>query len=159
MQSMSGRVNVSASYVRRSGFTMLEFLFVTAIISILAMIAVPFYQVYRSRVKVAGELGLIEPVKKRMLEVYMTKSEWPVNNEEALLDDAGAYTGNYLTGIEVSDTPQPGTIILSFDSTKLPALGENNILVFYPVTVNGGSVSWACDQGTMDDNFRPPNCR
>jgi len=142
-----------------SGMTLLEVLFALAIVSILTMIAVPYYQDYRTRVKVAGELGLIEPAKKQLLEYYMSKGVWAANNAEALLDDAAAYKGNYLQSIEVSDQPQPGSLILTFDTVSLPVLGVNNTLVFYPITMGVGAVAWACDMGSMEAYFRPPNCR
>lgn len=143
-----------------SGFTLLEILFVLAIVSILAMIAVPYYQDYRTRVKIAGELTLMEPVKKTVTEDFMVRGSWPSNNTEATLNAASTYHGEYLQSVQVSDTPTAGSLTLKYDSNKLPALGSNDTIIFYPINVsNSGSVSWACDEGSMENIFRPMKCR
>lgn len=147
---------------RRSGngFTLLEILIALAIVSILTMIAVPFYQDYRTRVKVAGELPLAEPVKKIILEIYMIDGFWATSNSEAKVNAADVYKGDYLQSVMIGNTPTAGALTLTFDSAKLPALGANNTLVFYPnETAGGGSISWHCDLGTMNNRYRPKNCR
>lgn len=143
-----------------AGFTLLEVLMALAIMSILAMVAVPYYQDYRTRVKVAGEFGLIEPVKKRVMEEYLVKGSWPVDNDSAMLGPPGSYQGNYLQGVEVGRDPLPGALKLIYDNTKLPALGADNTIIFYPQQGgNGGSVYWKCDKGSMADDYRPHQCR
>lgn len=144
---------------RAAGFTLVEILMVLVIASILAMIAIPYYQDYRTRAKVAGGFGLIEPVKKRVTEAFMVSGAWPVDNDDALVAAPASYHGDYLQQVEVG-TPQPGALTLTYDSDSLPALGGNNTIVFYPeVHALGGTVQWRCDQGSMAQHYRPPQCR
>jgi type IV pilus assembly protein PilA len=150
---------VSRQGVSETGFTLLEILIALAIVSILAMVAVPYYQDYRTRAKVAADFGLIEPVKKRLIEEFMLSGSWPVDNDSALVDAPENYHGQYLQSVEVSDQPQPGSLKLTYDNTKLPALGTNNTIIFYPQQGGSGSVSWKCDKGSMVDGFRPQQCR
>jgi type IV pilus assembly protein PilA len=147
---------VSRQGVSETGFTLLEVLIALAIVSILAMVAVPYYQDYRTRAKVAGDFGLIEPVKKRLIEEFMLNGNWPVDNDSALVGAPQNYHGQYLQSVEVSDQPQPGSLKLTYD---IPALGANNTIIFYPQQGGSGSVSWKCDEGSMVDDFRPQQCR
>lgn len=140
------------------GFTLLEVLIAMSIVSILAMIAIPYYQDYRTRTKVAGEFGLVEPVKKRVTEEFLVKGVWPSDNSAALVNAPADYHGQYLQSVEVVDVPTAGALKLTYDNTKLPALGANNVIVFYPQP-GDGAVSWRCDEGNMVDNFRPHTCR
>jgi len=147
---------VNRPVVSEAGFTLLEILIAMAIVSILAMVAVPYYQDYRTRAKVAGDFGLIEPVKNRVMEAHMMMGSWPVDNDSASVDAPETYHGQYLQSVEVSDQPRPGSLKLTYD---IPALGGNNTIIFYPQQGGSGSVSWKCDKGSMADNFRPNQCR
>lgn len=160
MISFKGMKSVPGKSSTQSGFTLLEVLTVLAIVSILGMIAIPFYQDYRTRVKVAGELPLAEPVKKVILEKYLIDGSWPVDNADAKVFAPETYQGDYLQSVEVSDTPQPGSVILTYKSDALPALGTNNTLIFYPKSSpNSRTFNWGCDQGTIDSKYRPKSCR
>jgi type IV pilus assembly protein PilA len=145
---------------KQQGFTLLEILTVLTIISILAMIAIPTYLSFRTRSKVAGEIVLIDPVKDRLVEEYLSNGKWPANNNDAFLKDKSSYHGNYLQSVEISDKPVPGSIILTYDTSKLPSLGTNNTIIFYPaVDSKTNIVNWSCDKGTIEDTYRPPRCR
>lgn len=131
-----------------------------AILSILSMISIPLYFDYRTRIKVGTEFVLMEPVKKRLLEEFMINGQWPQSNADAHLYSKDAYAGDYLLSVEVSDEPRPGSIILTYDTEKLPALGSNNTIIFYPdVALNNQSVGWLCDLGNLQADFRPRECR
>lgn len=140
------------------GFTLMEILIVIAIASILVMISVPFYQNYTVRTKVSGDLSLMHPLMQRMNEEYALNNKWPSSNAEAGALEPSEYRGTYLSSAEVSDTPQAGTMTLTYNEEAIPVLRGMNTLVYYP-GVGSGSNNWQCGQGTMPSKYRPPNCR
>lgn len=140
------------------GFSLIEILIVLAVISILSMVAVPHYLEYAVRVKVESELGTINFVKKQMTEEFLVTNEWPTSNAMALLESKESYSGKYLQSIEVGDVPVDGAITVTFDKSKIPALNNNNTIVYYP-TGNGAHEKWVCDKGSMLNPYRPPACR
>lgn len=142
----------------QDGFTLMEILIVIAIASILAMISVPFYQSYTVRAKISGELALMHPLMQRMNEEYSLNNKWPSSNAEAGAHEPTAYRGTYLSSVEVSDTPQVGTMTLTYKEDAIPVLQGSNTLIYYP-SVSSGSHNWQCDQGTIPSKYRPPICR
>jgi type IV pilus assembly protein PilA len=142
------------------GFTLLEILIAMSIVSILAMITIPYYQDYRTRAKIAGDILIADPVRKLLIENFAINGVWPVSNADAKAGAAESYRGTYLLSVEVGETPKPGSYTLTYDNNKLPMLGSNNTIVFYPDTDGSAGVSkWLCDQGTMLDKYRPARCR
>jgi len=143
---------------KQQGLTLIEILAVTAIISIIGMVATPLYQSYKIKAKVGTGVVSIGPIQKQVLEYYSINSIWPADNAEAGAGAPNAYNTNYLVNVELTHSPVPGSIEMTYDSSTLKVLGSNNTLIYYPV-VNSGSISWKCDAGTMNDRYRPAHCR
>lgn len=141
-----------------NAFTLIELLFVFAIISIIAMVSLPFYQNYSIRTKISGDLLLASPLIRSLDLHYALNREWPSNNAEAGANEPAHYSGEYLMSAQVSDEPQPGTMTLTYDADELPALLGSDTIVFYP-GAGAESNNWKCDQGTIPAKYRPPNCR
>lgn len=153
-------VNCAKAEKWEEGFTLLELQIATAILSILVMISLPYYQDYRTRSKISAELGLLEPVKRLVSEQFFLAGHWPTSNIDASAKVATDYHGEYLQSVKVGDQPKPGSITLTFDKTALQALGDKNTIIFYPQDVlNRNSLSWLCDKGSMENVYRPHNCR
>lgn len=144
--------------MRREGFTLVELLTALLIISVLLMIAAPYVTQYRLRAKIGEGLGLIGPLKNMATEFYMTNGRFPDSNADVNLGNGAEYRGNWTAAIEFSSTPSPGTIIITFDTTKLPELEANNTLMLVPTWENGHTL-WTCMGGTLDDRLRPHQCR
>ena len=160
MKQSTVYMSSSKSEKRVAGFTLLELQMVTAILSLLLMIAVPVYQDYRTRSKIAGEFVIFEPVKRLVSEQFFLSGDWPTSNLDASASDATDYHGKYLQSVEVGDQPKPGSIKLTFDKSLLQALGDKNTIIFYPHGDNTtGSLAWLCDKGSMENVYRPRNCR
>lgn len=143
---------------RSQGFTLIEILITMTILSILLMVAVPFYQDNRIRVKVAGEVPLVAPVQNRVTEAYYIDGMMPIDNASAGVGAKESYKGRWLASIEVGQVPVDGSITVSFDNVALSALGTNNTVIYYPVITNG-TVAWFCDKGSMLNKYRPKECR
>jgi type IV pilus assembly protein PilA len=109
---------------RDKGFTLVELMVVVAIVSILAVIAMPAYLDYVLRSKVSEGMAFVGEAKTSVTEYYYTGTprKMPVNNEQAGLPPAESYGDNqkYVQRIDISTSTPPvrlGSITVTF---KLP---------------------------------------
>ena len=143
----------------RRGFTLLELLVVMAIISMLAMVALPNYQAYMIRAKVAEDFATASQIQRLVEEYYMVNGVMPDSNAQLGLGEEKTITGVGLEKVNIESKPMPGTIKLHYDhKIALPQLGKQNEIKFVP-EANYGRVVWECKSGNMYDKYRPANCR
>jgi type IV pilus assembly protein PilA len=147
-----------AGRFRSAGFTLIELLIVLAIISILAMVAVPAYTDYVIRAKVATDITFAKDTEGQIELYYNINGTMPSSNSELGMPEPTDITGNWLRRLQITPTPNPGTINLYYDVTKIPALNGVNQLQIVP-TIVSGRITWDCSSGSMPDKYRPPNCR
>jgi type IV pilus assembly protein PilA len=146
---------------RQGGFTIIELMIVVAIVSILAVIAMPAYQNYTVRSKVSEALVLIAEAKTTVAERYSTTNVMPTTNQVAGLDTPDSYDSyEYLKRLELSSVPVDGTIIVTI---KIPGSSANDKqLQLVPSTVNG-PIFWTCEPVPgatgLSPNHATPNCR
>jgi len=151
---------------RICGFTLLELMFVMAIMSILLVIALPFYLGYQTRAKVGEGMSLFPPFKNGVAEYYLTAGNWPINNSEAGLGDPSSHKGNYVSSITiVGDDPgrRVVAVVIEYDSNAISALASKNQITFIPTYVNGG-FQWECRSTDglprqVESYYRPAPCR
>lgn len=134
-----------------SGFTLIELMIVVAIIGILAAIAIPAYQDYTKRTHVAEGLNLASAAKTTVAEYYLSQAAWPSSNTAAGITGSASITGNAVKGVAVSGS---GVITITYN-TKV----TNDATIIMTPTGGAGGVTWNCTGGTVDDKFRPANCR
>jgi len=150
---LEGRNSIGDQY----GLTLLEVLIVFAILSILGVMATPVFHGYKLKAKVGAGIVTMAPVKSLVTEYYMLNDNWPMSNKEAGARAPESYSGNNVVSVTITDTPVPGAIVLHYDYTTLRMLGNNNTLIYYPVT-NDSVITWKCDAGTVDAKYLPSNC-
>ena len=132
----------------QQGFTLIELMLVVSIIGILAAIALPAYQGYTMRAKLAEALTLAEPAKKAVSDYYDRWGVFPINNRQAALPDPNSFVGNYVQNITIAQ----GVIRLTLKKSKQLRGLEGKTLSLRPAfnpTYPTGPVSWLCEKGIM----------
>ncbi|MEW8624485.1 MAG: pilin [Candidatus Thiodiazotropha sp.] len=137
------------NHQRTQGFVFIELLLVLAIVSILAVVALPAYKDYKLRAVISEGLKIILPIRERIEEFHAYHGHFPKDNSVLDMLPADQLFTKHLESIEVKQgaiTIRYRRISLQLDSTGLltlrPAL--NNTLPTAPII-------WACG------NAKPEN--
>ena len=133
---------------QQSGFTLIELMIVVAIIGILAAIALPAYQDYTKRSHVTEGLTLAGAAKMGVTEFYSSQGVFPTNN--AAVGLSSTITGNAVNSVAVTGS----SITVTYNTKAI-----SGATLIMTATPDNGSVKWACDQGDLDNKYRPANCR
>lgn len=140
----------------QSGFTLIELMIVVAIIGILAAVAIPAYQDYTKRSRVAEGLSMADIIKTNVSEYYASSGNWPASNLAAGMPSSiYSMQGSSVRAVQVS-----GNQIIVFFRTNV-APGDTVIL--QGTTLSSGSqigaIHWVCTGGTLNSKYRPSTCR
>jgi type IV pilus assembly protein PilA len=141
---------------QNQGFTLIELMIVVAIVGILAALAIPAYQDYMVRAKVAEVLHVIAKDKASISEYYSSAGTMPTAVQAGvnLLQAQSAY----LTGDNTVAGGGTATSTVTYNLGNLGTADAVGTLLFVGTgTVNG--VTWTCTGGTFPLKYRPANCR
>ncbi len=134
----------------QKGFTLIELMIVIAILGILMAIAIPAYQDYTVRSKVSEGMNLAGATKLAVAEYRNSEGKFPTQASSGI---SSTITGNNVSGVAIGGS---GVITVTYTAD---AAITGDTLVLTP-SFTGGSVKWDCKTGgTVEDKYRPSNCR
>jgi len=122
-----------------------------AMIGILAAIAIPAYQDYTYRSKVAQAMSEISPIKSDYVAYLNERQQAPRNNGDLGLDSPLTLSSGHKVTISNE------LIFIEFVTPKSNLI-DGETLTFSPV-ISGNQISWDCTGGTLANKYRPRQCR
>ena len=141
---------------RTQGFTLIELMIVIAIIGILTTVAVPMYQDYTVRSKVAASMSAINSVKFIAAETFAREGIFPnAGNENYGLPAKEIYADELISSIDIQAS---GAIQVIYKKIG-EHFGESDSATFTP-SITGGMLRWSCliSNGDIQEYF-PSNCK
>jgi type IV pilus assembly protein PilA len=136
---------------RCHGFTLTEMMVVIVVIGILAMMAVPSYQVRIVREQIAAAVPLADIAKKPIAASWSAVQSFPPDNASAGLPSADKIVNNLVSALSVQD----GVIHLTFGNSAQSAI-RGKILTFRPAVVEDAPivpVTWVCGNAAGPDKM------
>jgi len=142
---------------KQQGFTLIELMIVVAIIGILAAIALPAYQDYTARAKVAEGLTMSNSMKTTVTEYFATEGLWPSAASAGLTAAVAANDSSLQYSTVTSGALTTGRIVITYGAAVAPSTGNTLTL---DSTLGGSSITWSCDgSAIVNKNILPKSCK
>ncbi len=139
----------------QKGFTLIELMIVIAIVGILAAVALPAYQDYTIRAKLAEPMAALSEAKSSMAEYFVAMGKLPANATAAGIRTS---IGTTLTSSMSVSSDGTLTVTLTGDASLGDAADEDFSLSL--ISSSDGQLQYKCVAGsTMPVKYLPANCR
>ncbi len=157
----------------QNGFTLLEMLFVIAIIGILASLAIPIYANYTARAQATEAFVQMDGVKHKLQLYFQENGDCIVNTnvmdgdlaDQNSISDNDNYAGNYTESITTGGTATTDggcTITAKFKPSGVGQAIQGKSLIFALYGFSSRTPQWACytpDIAAINYNILPNICR
>lgn len=160
MSNMKSMKNMNAvQRPQQQGFTLIELMIVIAIVGILAAIALPAYQDYTIRARMAEPLAIAAEAKTTMSEFYASNGRLPT--VQASLGLAELNNNSYAVSTAYQFAAPNITFKIQLGTKQeLGGMKGGTVRLKGLVDQNTGTISWTC--GPLDVSkvkYLPASCR
>lgn len=114
--------------------------------------ALPFYNTYAGKYKVANGLELAFDTRNQITSFILETNFWPNQNIDANLPKQ--ISNEVIESIIVGENAVT-TVTLRAEAMNADS---NKTIIFKPTLLNGKLI-WNCLKGTLENEFRPDNCK
>ncbi|MEM1404435.1 MAG: pilin [Pseudomonadota bacterium] len=151
----------------QQGFTLIELMIVIAIVGILAAIALPAYQDYTVRARMAEPLAIMAEAKTTIAEFAAARGAMPSSVAQAGIVDSGFGAQSFAASATFSAAGNVGTYLLTLSNSTTAQNqlgGAAGLVVSLQGTLDNNTrrVSWICGDltdTTVPAKFLPASCR
>lgn len=122
---------------------------VVAVIGILAAVAIPAYQQYTVRAKIAGVEEIANKIKERATPYIIQHSELPYNLQ--ILNLPIDLSNEVVESVEVTDS---GFVLHTRGTPQL----KGKTVIYQPFISDNNQLNWRCNTGTLNPKYLPSTC-
>lgn len=143
----------------QQGFTLIELMIVIAIVGILAATALPAYQDYTVRAKMAEPIGIAAAAKASVSEYYVTMGEMPTDAAAAGINTSAKQSTYISAVVYTKNTTNIGQIVYTLRNLNTNV--DTKDLAFKGSGSSNG-IQWVCNDTTITTvpgKYLPANCR
>ena len=144
----------------QKGFTLIELMIVIAIIGILAAVALPAYQDYTIRARMAEPLALLGEAKNSVTEYYIANGTLPPNSASAGIRTTIAT--DLVSTMGLGSGAQAGNIIVTLSGNSGWGPIVNQQVTLSLTDTSSGTLEYRCkpvNATTLPTKYLPANCR
>lgn len=149
----------------QQGFTLIELMIVVAIIGILAAVAIPAYQDYTTRARLAEPVSLMSAAKLDLYERLVSEGNWPEEGAskagQNIVDRVSAQSDVVKAAVykKGADADTAATVELELENTGSSTIDGKKLKFTLQPSTNGLGVSCTTDVLEADYNRIPTECR